>query len=90
MDLEQKIYNLIVVEKVFIYLFDFCRNIQTISSRIIMDKDPYPRFIDKAVEDIFIHWLNIDRHHSNKNLLETIIDCEDCAHFKDILDFGVQ
>ena len=50
---------------------------------------PYPRFIKHEIEDIFIHWLNFDRHHVGKKLEETIKECEDCIYFKKILDFGV-
>lgn len=52
--------------------------------------NPYPRFIRKEVEDIFIHWLNFSRHHPDvQNLQGTVEECKDCTHFKNIVDYGV-
>lgn len=50
---------------------------------------PYPRFESEDVEDLFLHWLEFDKHHKNNNLFNTAEECTDCKHFKNCLDYGV-
>lgn len=50
---------------------------------------PYPRFVHRDIEELFIHWLHFNNVHSGSTLKKTSTFCYKCLWFKDCIDFGV-